>query len=1473
MTKLFQGARAPRGRMGAGRLLAIMLVAAFLAPAALVIVPTTTTAILPPGPMPGYGDMDPNGVPHYFGPYPNYANSPVPKGAITAVTVEDFGENYTAPVVTIRDAWGTGAGATAIATVVDGVVTNITVTSGGHGYSAPEVIITDPTGTNASADATIVGNLTGGIRKFVDTLPGVGAANANNLGDYIPLAVADTTTFPGCDYYEIGLVDYTQKMHSDLPSTLLRGYVQLETAANYASSKHVALKNPDGSAVMRADGSQAIGVDNPCYLGPIILSQRDVPARITFHNLLRTGSGGDLFLPVDTTIMGAGMGPLDAMGRSGMKENYTENRATLHLHGGLTPWISDGTPHQWTTPADEMTQYPKGVSVQYVPDMWFVNGSVVANTTGVTASPVAGATNDPGAGSLTFYYTNQQSARLMFYHDHAYGITRLNVYAGEAAGYLLTDSVEQDLIDTGVLPNAGGVYTYGIPLVIQDKTFVDASTIAYQDPTWAWGATPGTPHTGDLWYPHVWMPSENPYAPGGDNPLGRWDYGPWIETPTANVTNGPVANPYYDNVNAPWEPPMMPGVPSVSAPMEAFMDTPTVNGVAYPYVTLNPQAYRFRILSAANDRFFDLQLYVADPTVTTADGRSGTEVAMVPANQGSGLPSGWPTDDRDGGVPDPAAMGPDIIQIGTEGGFLPSPVVIGDQPVNYSENGNVKDHSLYLGCAERADVVIDFSRYAGKTLILYNDAPAPVPMSDSRYDYYTGDPDQVDTGGAPTTQPGFGPNTRTIMQIRIANATPAAPYDVAALNAAFKGAPGHKGVFEQGQDPVLVPQSGYDSAYGRTFSTDAFVKLGATKFAFTTLTGDTDTIDIAKKTIQETQDDLAGPAYDTQYGRLITLLGIETGNGGYNLYGYASPPVDFTTDNMVPLSPVAGDGTRIWMIMQRGTDTHPFHFHLFNVQLIDRVGFDGTVFPPDPNELGWKETVRVAANEAAIVALRPYAPTLPFEVPNSVREIDPTKPDGAVLDPPSSGYYDLNKVPVTITNHVINYGWEYVMHCHILGHEENDMMHADPFIVAPRAPDGLAAAVNGTGVDLSWNDRSVAEMNYIVQRRDGSNPWTTVATVPSSWSTTGPSTGTVFRYRDAAVENGTIYTYQVLANNVIGDTASYAGSAGFPWYSVNSTPSDNVSAYVEFNGPGVAIISPAAGSYLRGIVAVSANVTDQFHSRVQYNVDGGQWINNTTTWDTTDFEDGAHDLTVRATSQSGLATTVTVPVVVDNSLPNITILSPLPDDRSHGIVHVNISVVIGQGLGNVTGGVAGVLKPLTAGPGGLYGFDIDPSDYSIVEGSLFISVHAVNLAGGTADAGQWIHVYNKAPGITITAGNKGKTTVTAKFAGSTNVSSASYRIDGGAWVPMKKADNTTYTAPWNTGAKGNGAHTVEVKVVDDLGNEGTQALSVKVDNPAAASSNSMLLVAVLIIVLVVAIIAGVAYMSMRKKGPTDPGGK
>ena len=442
-----------------------------------------------------------------------------------------------------------------------------------------------PTGVNPLVDITLPNYAySPNLRKFVDALAGLGAAAANALGQYIPVAVADTTTYPGSEYYWIAVVQYREQMHSDLPpvvgasktdpaatgGTLLRGYVQL---------------NPDGTFMTE-----------PHYLGPIILAKKGIPVRVKFTNLLPTGQGGNLFLPVDKNIMGAGMGRLDMPGMPGMKEDYTQNRAVLHLHGGLTPWISDGTPHQWITPAGEMTVYPKGDAVYDVPDM-----------------------PTPGAGSQTYFWPSEQSARLMFYHDHAYGLTRLNVYAGEAAGFLLTDKVEDDLIDgtngTGgnppiapattpapILPNLGGLYRYGIPLVIQDKTFV---TTAQTPPGPGFPAPTYTPTAltaavdprwldhlpnskgGHLWFPHEYIPNENLYDPTGFNLLGRWDYGPWILPPMF---------PLHDVL------------PSPSHVPESFMDTMVVNGTVFPYVELPPTAVRFRILNACNDRMLNLSL-------------------------------------------------------------------------------------------------------------------------------------------------------------------------------------------------------------------------------------------------------------------------------------------------------------------------------------------------------------------------------------------------------------------------------------------------------------------------------------------------------------------------------------------------------------------------------------------------------------------------------------------------------------------------------------------------------------------------------------------------------------------------------------------------------------------------------------------------------------------------------------------------
>ena len=106
------------------------------------------------------------------------------------------------------------------------------------------------------------------------------------------------------------------------------------------------------------------------------------------------------------------------------------------------PWISDGTPHQWITPADEDHQLARGCQ------RWAMCRTC-RHRTAALGVPDCSGEND---GCSTFYWTNQQSARLMFYHDHAWGITRLNVYAGEAAGYLISDPPSRRWSPTGPSP-------------------------------------------------------------------------------------------------------------------------------------------------------------------------------------------------------------------------------------------------------------------------------------------------------------------------------------------------------------------------------------------------------------------------------------------------------------------------------------------------------------------------------------------------------------------------------------------------------------------------------------------------------------------------------------------------------------------------------------------------------------------------------------------------------------------------------------------------------------------------------------------------------------------------------------------------------------------------------------------------------------------------------------------------------------
>jgi spore coat protein A len=794
------------------------------------------------------------------------------------------------------------------------------------------------------------------ISKFSVNLPGLGPTG-------IPLATKTQQMFGGklTDMYNLGVAEFSQQIHGDLPNkTHFWGYHDFPS------------------------GPQR-------YLGGVIVATRGTPVLLTVANELPNTQ----LIPIDDTIM-AGPGGV-------MVGDLPYNRIATHLHGGLTPWISDGTPFQWYDPTGL-----KGESFRNVPG------------------------TSPGVGTATYYWPMDQSARLVWYHDHAIGITRTNAYSGIASALIITDAFESYLLSQNLLPDL-----VGIPLVIQDKTFFDLA----KDPNYPVrdGAPGGYALNGDLWYPWEYEADSLP------NGKGRWAYGP-DQTPPASGIITPL--------------------PPIAEIPEFFADTALINGAPYPTLNVTGGTFRFRMLNGSQARFWHLNLY--------------EESSITP------------------GEADTSKPGPAMYQIGTEGGFLPAVAIHANTtPMPKTDPDTAKPEgpfNLLLAGAERADVLIDFTGKAGTSYILYNDAPSPFPGGDPRNDYYTGDPDFTSdaansyglSGGAAPTAAGSGPNTRTIMKILVGSGTNGFVLSLpklAALNAALKNnfTTGNGSVPPQ-QPPLLYQGADAATPGPVPYSGPVHRKL----------------------TLNEDFDD---------YGRLIQMEGTTVQNGLNNqgLATYSRPYLDTPTE-----TPTAGT-TEVWEIYNLTGDTHPIHFHLVNVQIIQRAKFDasvptfapigGTERLPDPNEFGWKETVRMNG-------------------------VDPVTNQGEVTTVIMK--FDLPKVPFTVNPSIsaergIN-GSEYVWHCHILEHEEHDMMR--PLVVS--GPHPLAVVPESQ----SAAKKSMATFEIV----NGTPPYTiTVADkqdakkfppVPETFGSSG-GTFTVDLKKGTSHNNKVIYTIKDSAGKIV----------------------------------------------------------------------------------------------------------------------------------------------------------------------------------------------------------------------------------------------------------------------------------------------------------------------------------------------------
>jgi len=268
------------------------------------------------------------------------------------------------------------------------------------------------------------------------------------------------------DYYEISMKQFTQQiLPAPLPATTVWGYGPVAAA----------MKN-------------ALLVHNAPSL--TIEAKQGVPVRVKWINDLKDAAGNFLphLLPIDPTLHWAN--PPGGMMHRDHRPTFTTTPGpytgpvpiVTHVHGAAVIGDdSDGYPEAWYLPA--ATNIPAGYATE---GTWynFFAGKAAANY-GVTWGP----------GYATFQYPNANRASTIWYHDHALGMTRTNVYTGPAGFYIIRGGKTDQVLDSrtslpavlpGPAPKEGDPFPstkpyYEIPVAIQDRAFNADGSLFYPD--------------------------------------------------------------------------------------------------------------------------------------------------------------------------------------------------------------------------------------------------------------------------------------------------------------------------------------------------------------------------------------------------------------------------------------------------------------------------------------------------------------------------------------------------------------------------------------------------------------------------------------------------------------------------------------------------------------------------------------------------------------------------------------------------------------------------------------------------------------------------------------------------------------------------------------------------------------------------------------------------------------------------------
>jgi spore coat protein A len=424
-----------------------------------------------------------------------------------------------------------------------------------------------------------------------EPLPG-GTLDPTTIPKYVtPLVIPPVMKKTGTtDEYRIAVRQFEQQIlpggiwntitdrHDTFPPTTVWGYGPSSDPA------------PDSAALGGAVGVAPAPNSQFNYPAYTIETTASMAVRVRWINDLvdrKTGRFLPHLLPIDRTLHWANPPELCIDGdrrtdcRGFIPERYRGPVPIVtHVHGAHVESHSDGYPEAWWLPA--ATNIPAGYATK---------GRLFDDSTG---------TNPGNLGYADYTYRNDQPATTLWYHDHALGMTRSNVYAGPAGFWLIRGGpydhpavkrMRDDAILPGPPPVAGeGVLDLNIPgnavrnmireipIVIQDRSF-NAD--------------------GSLFYPET-----RAFFEGLDPQDLKI---PFIPNRRSDIS--PIWNP------------------------EAFFNVMVVNGVSWPRLEVAPALYRFRFLNGCNSRFLWLKFSNKDVKVWQIGAEQGFLPAPVPMNR------------------------------------------------------------------------------------------------------------------------------------------------------------------------------------------------------------------------------------------------------------------------------------------------------------------------------------------------------------------------------------------------------------------------------------------------------------------------------------------------------------------------------------------------------------------------------------------------------------------------------------------------------------------------------------------------------------------------------------------------------------------------------------------------------------------------------------------------------------------------